>query len=1174
MERSKLPASSTKTTQPTGSQASGSQEAGMILLLANGKIQSCNRAAEQILGFTLEQFQGSDSCDSIWQTIHEDGTPFLGETHPVAIALSTGQSVASVIMGLYRPNGELIWLEAEAEPLFQVGEAMPWAAVATFRQLTVSAPAKPALPVAEATTQLTVSAPAEPALPVAEARTQRTVLIIEDSAEDRETYRRYLSRDSRYRYRILTAETGEAAIDICQRVQLDVVLLDYCLPDYEGLELLPQLIAQMSCRVPIVLVTGQGNESLAVQILKAGAEDYLIKGDLTAHDLQTAIASVIDKTELRLRLRQSQERERLAAQIAQQIRQSLDLSTILNTTVEEVRCLFKTDRVLIFQFHPDWSGTIIAESVGANWRAVLSTTMLDPCLETTYVRQYQQGRVSAITDIHSAEIKPCHVEMLAEFQVQANLVVPILQGNQLWGLLIAHHCAAPRAWHTNEIELLKQLSTQVGTAIQQAELYQQSQNELAERQRFEAELRDSELFLRKILDSTSDCIKVLNLDAQLLYMNPGGQEQMGICDFSRVAHCQWQEFWQEDDRQAVEQAIAIAKGGGSCQFEGFCPTMDGIPKWWEVQVSPIWDAQGNVERLLAVSHDITSRKEAEIALKTGNDRIKLLYNAVKELLISTQPLTLIDGLFQALQERLELDLYLNYMVEDASSTAEYPQLRLVSYGGIEAEIAQEIEYLAFGQAVCGTTAQERYQIVQSDVQNSDNPKVALIRSMGVTAYSSQPLICQDQLFGTLSFGSFRRTHFTSDETELLQALCDQIAIALERANLINSLQQQTEQLRQADRLKDEFLAVLSHELRTPLNPILGWTRLLQCRRLDEARTSSALATIERNAKLQAQLIDDLLDISRIMRGKLTLNAIPVNLAAVISAALETVRLAADAKQIRLETTIDNRVQQIAGDPGRLQQVVWNLLSNAVKFTEAGGRIEVRLGQVKQQVQLQIIDNGKGINPDFVPYVFEYFRQEDGSTTRKFGGLGLGLAIARQIIELHGGKIWAESAGEGYGSAFTFELPAFSMQAAAIAAPPSSPLPIFPLAGIRTLVVDDDADTRDFLEFLLKDSGALVTVATTAAEALEALASSMPDLLLSDIGMPTMDGYELIRVIRASERGKNLPAIALTAYAGELNQQSALAAGFQRHIAKPIDSDQLIMTISELVGGTRGALTGD
>ena len=1151
MERPEPLDSSIEMIHASALQASAMDEMGVVFQLADGTIQACNGAAERILGFTLEQIQGHDSLDHMWQAIHEDGSPFPGETHPAVIALSTEKAILGVILGLYQPNGELVWLQVDAQPLFQAAEMAPWAVVVTFRDVTAQR---------SLSSDSMARSPASTAEPI-----QRTVLIVEDCAEDRETYLRYLRQDQYYSYRILEAETGKAALEICQSAQIDAILLDYRLPDYDGLEMLQKLQQQMPHRVPILLMTGQGSETLAVQSLKAGAEDYLIKTEMTAFALQSALATAIERTELRLQLHQSQERERLVAQVSQQIRQSLDLQTILSTTVEAVRHLFKTDRVLIFRFHPDWSGTVIAESVGTAWSAILSTTMVDTCMAETYVRRYHQGRVFAVSNIYAAQLEPCHLEMLAEFQVQANLVVPIQQGNQLWGLLIVHHCAAPRSWQPAEIALLQQLSTQVGTAIQQAELYQQAQSDLTERRRVEAELRDSELFIRKILDSSYDCVKVLNLEAQLLYMNPGGQAQLGICDLSCYANFQWLEFWHGDDRLTAAEAVAIAQQGNSSKFEGFCPTVDGIPKWWEVQVSPILDAEGKVERILVVSRDITGRKQSEADLKAGSDRTALLYDAVKDLLLSDQPLALIDTLFQRLKDLLQLDLYLNYIVDNQPSNAEPEQMRLASYWGITPEIANDIEYIAFGQAICGTTAQERQQIVKSDVQHSDNPKAALIRSMGVTAYSSQPLISQGQLFGTLSFGSYRRTQFTLAETELLQALCDQVAIALERANLVNSLQQQTEQLRQADRLKDEFLAVLSHELRSPLNPILGWTHLLQGGRLTEAQTSNAFVTIERNAKLQSQLIEDLLDISRIMRGKLTLNATSVNLATVLTAALETVRLAAEARQITIETAIEDGVQSVSGDPGRLQQVVWNLLSNAVKFTDGGERIEVRLTQVAHQVQLQIIDTGKGINPAFLPHVFDYFRQEDGSTTRRFGGLGLGLAIAQQIIELHGGKIWVESAGEGQGATFAFQLPGLDTVESAIEATPASPLSTLPLAGICALIVDDSADTRDLLAFLLEANGAIVTVATTAAEALQALESTTPNVLLSDIGMPDMDGYALIRAIRASDRSQNLPAIAITAYAGELNQQSAIAAGFQRHLAKPIDSDQLIQAISQLAG---------
>ena len=401
------------------------------------------------------------------------------------------------------------------------------------------------------------------------------------------------------------------------------------------------------------------------------------------------------------------------------------------------------------------------------------------------------------------------------------------------------------------------------------------------------------------------------------------------------------------------------------------------------------------------------------------------------------------------------------------------------------------------------------------------------------------------------------------------------------------LQEQTAraEAESANRIKDEFLAVLSHELRSPLNPILGWARLLRTQKLNEAKMQQALETIERNAKLQSELIEDLLDVSRILQGKLSLNTAPVNLVPMIQAAIETVRLAAEAKSIEIRTSFNLNVGQVLGDSNRLQQVVWNLLSNAVKFTSSKGQISVTLSMVSSQsswvdderritndkglmttyAQITVTDTGKGIHPDFLPHVFEHFRQADNATTRKYGGLGLGLAIVRHLVELHGGTVQVESPGEGLGATFTVQLPLMPNQSTVNA--DIEPLkPALNLNGVQILVVDDDHDTREFVAFVLEQAGAKVEMASSATEALARLARSQPNLLLSDIGMPEMDGYMLIRQVRAlsPDQGGKIPAIALTAFAGEMNQQQALAAGFQMHLSKPVEPEHLILMIAGLV----------
>lgn len=387
----------------------------------------------------------------------------------------------------------------------------------------------------------------------------------------------------------------------------------------------------------------------------------------------------------------------------------------------------------------------------------------------------------------------------------------------------------------------------------------------------------------------------------------------------------------------------------------------------------------------------------------------------------------------------------------------------------------------------------------------------------------------------------------------------------ERKRAEEERQQLLEQAEAANRIKDEFLAVVSHELRTPLNPILGWSKLLRTNRLSESKKMQALETIERNASLQAQLIDDLLDISRILRGKLSVNATPLNLAKIAKAAIETVSLAATAKSIEIHTDFEPEVGLVSGDANRLQQVVWNLLSNAVKFTPPGGRIDVRLEQVDGYAQLQVSDMGKGISPDFLPYIFDYFRQENSTSTRAVGGLGLGLAIVRHLVELHGGTVEADSPGLDQGATFAVQLPVIS-SAVEVTPDGESRDGELDLQGLRVLVVEDEPDTREFLTFLLEAYGANIEAAPSVGEALARFPHFEPDLLLSDIEMPEADGYMLIRHVRSlpPERGGEIPAIALTAYAREIDRQRALSAGYTLHVPKPVSPDNLSAAIASLL----------
>jgi signal transduction histidine kinase/ActR/RegA family two-component response regulator len=388
------------------------------------------------------------------------------------------------------------------------------------------------------------------------------------------------------------------------------------------------------------------------------------------------------------------------------------------------------------------------------------------------------------------------------------------------------------------------------------------------------------------------------------------------------------------------------------------------------------------------------------------------------------------------------------------------------------------------------------------------------------------------------------------------------------ARSISTLVQQEQHARQeaeaANRTKDEFLATLSHELRTPLNAILGWASILSRSGYDKSRVTHAVHVIERNARIQSQMIEELLDVSRISSGTVRLSASDVAVGAIVEAALESIRPAADAKGVTLAPRIEARALIVHADPQRLQQVAWNLLSNAVRFTPAGGRVEVTLVRDGDEVEMRVADTGCGIAPEFLPHVFERFRQADSSTTRAHGGLGLGLAIVRDLVQLHGGSVRAESPGEGRGATFIVRLPATLVQRSTVwvTTPQDQPAR---LSGSRVLVVDDDADSRDVLKAVLEGAGAEVVLSASARETRMLFAREHPSVLIADIGMPEEDGYSLMASIREMETGtSHVPAIALTARTRPEDVQQALASGFQLHMSKPIDSKQLLDSIVSLM----------
>ncbi|MBD2612668.1 PAS domain-containing protein [Nostoc punctiforme FACHB-252] len=651
---------------------------------------------------------------------------------------------------------------------------------------------------------------------------------------------------------------------------------------------------------------------------------------------------------------------------------------------------------------------------------------------------------------------------------------------------------------------------------------------ITERIRTEAALRESEEQFRLFVTASSDLVYKMNADWSEMRHLEGKDFLASTENPSSI----WLERYilPEDRSQVLAVIHEAIRTKSIFELEHRVIKLDGTVGWTFSRAIPLLDAQNEIIEWFGTASEVTDRKQAEVEREQLLARVQSANETLQKFIEHT-PVAV------AMLDRKMRYLFASqrWMREYASG---YTDLKGLCHYEAIADIPQRWR-LVHQRCLAGAT--ER---CEEDYFLRHDGSAQWLRWEILPWYASG-----GEIGGIVIF--------VENITERKQA-------AQERQMLLEREQAAREQAEAANRIKDEFLAVLSHELRSPLNPILGWSKLLQNTKLDEARTKQALATIERNAKLQSGLIEDLLDVSRIIRGKLSLTISPVNLASTIQGAMETVRLAAEAKSIEIHTRLDPEIGLVLGDLTRLQQVVWNLLSNAVKFTPNEGRVEVQLEKIDHYAQITVSDNGKGITPEFLPHVFEYFRQEDGTTTRKFGGLGLGLAIVRHLLELHGGTVQADSPGDGLGATFTVRLPLMPTQ------PTVNQVELSELSlnlkGIQVLVVDDDTDTRDLVNFVLQQAGARVIAVSCASEAITILRQFHCDVLLSDIGMPETDGYMLIQQLEAllPQQGRQIKAIALTAYAGDFNQQKALEAGFQRHITKPIEPQQLLKEIVQLL----------
>ncbi|MEH2054539.1 PAS domain-containing hybrid sensor histidine kinase/response regulator [Nostoc sp.] len=635
--------------------------------------------------------------------------------------------------------------------------------------------------------------------------------------------------------------------------------------------------------------------------------------------------------------------------------------------------------------------------------------------------------------------------------------------------------------------------------------------------------------LNAILTASVDHIYIFNRQGCYQYVSRDGATILGLKPQDIVGKTLPELNLPADlITQVDNQRHAVMKTGQPLKDECKYVTADGV-HYYEYILTALRNVDETIEGVIAVSRDITEHKRAEKLLRESEAKFRRLFES-----------NLIGVAF--------------WNVDGFIIDANDAFLQLTGY--------TRDEFTTFGRI-------NWRELTPVDYKDLDDRAILEVQTTGVSKIYEKEFFDRNGKRVPIVLGVALLNDSQNNCLAFVLDITDRKLAEKECDRLLDCERTARQQAEIANKIKDEFLAVLSHELRTPLNPILGWSKMLRTRKFDDKTTNHALEAIERNAKLQTQLIEDLLDVSRILQGKLNLNVCPVNLVMVVEAAIETVQLAAEAKSIQIQTLFDPSLGQVMGDPNRLQQVVWNLLSNAVKFTPTGGRVEIRLMEADNQIQIQVSDTGKGIIPDFLPYVFDYFRQADGTTTRTFGGLGLGLAIVRKVVEMHGGKVQAESPGEQAGATFTVELPllirseqVWGEENQSLSSEPESSL----LADTQVLVVDDEPDIRDLVTFILQDYGVEVTAVASAQEALQALSESIPDVLISDIGMPKTDGYMLMREVRSRspQQGGSVPAIALTAYAGEMNQQQALAAGFQMHISKPVDPDVLVKAIADLI----------
>ncbi|MDQ6619198.1 MAG: PAS domain-containing protein [Pseudomonadota bacterium] len=712
--------------------------------------------------------------------------------------------------------------------------------------------------------------------------------------------------------------------------------------------------------------------------------------------------------------------------------------------------------------------------------------------------------------------------------------------------------------------------------------------------RIEAEhqLRENEAELRALADSIPQLAWIARADGEIFWYNQQWYDYTGTT-LESMQGWGWRSVHDPAILPEVMRRWQHSIASGS-RFEMEFPLRgaDGSFRSFLTRVNPVRDRDGRVIRWFGTNTDVDQVRRVRDALQEETRTLELLNRTGTTLASSLDLHALVQTITDAATELTGASFgafFYNTTDENGDS------FMLYTLSGAPREA-----FSRFGQpratALFGPTFRGEGIIRIDDVLADDRygkmpPHYGMpVGHLPVRSYLAAPVTTRSgEVLGGLIFGHPEVAVFSARSERLLEAVAAQAAVAIDNARLYQAAQRAAEEreallnserssraeAERASRMKDEFLATLSHELRTPLSSILGWAHVLRSGRASSADLDKGLDVIERNARAQAQLIDDLLDMSRIISGKVRLDVQSVEPASFIDAAIETVRLAAEAKDIRLEKLLDAGPFTISGDPNRLQQIVWNLLANAIKFTPKGGKVQIVLERVNSHLEISVADTGVGIAPEFLSHVFDRFRQADSSTTRRFGGLGLGLSIVKHLVELHGGTVRVHSEGEGAGATFTVHLPLAVVHRSQEVPREHPRAPVaqraelqhVDLAGVRILIVDDQSDARELIARVLSECNAEVLTCATAEEGLEVIEKARPTLLISDIGMPGTDGYEFLRQVRAlgTSKGGAIPAIALTAFARSEDRTRALRAGFLVHLSKPVELAELIATVASVTG---------